>query len=48
MVRRIALAATVGDAIVPTIGLDMLRVASGAPVLVIRSSRSGVETVGRR
>ena len=29
VVRRIALAATVGDAIVPTLALDMLRVASG-------------------
>ena len=46
VVRRIALAATVGEAIVPTIGLDMLRVAGGAPLFVIRSSRSGVETVG--
>jgi CHASE2 domain-containing sensor protein len=40
------LVATVGDTIVPALGLDMLRVAGGAPGLVIRTGRHGVEAVG--
>jgi serine phosphatase RsbU (regulator of sigma subunit) len=46
VVRRMPLVATVGDTIVPALGLDMLRVAGGAPGLVIRTGRHGVEAVG--
>jgi serine phosphatase RsbU (regulator of sigma subunit)/CHASE2 domain-containing sensor protein len=45
VVRRIALAATVGDAVVPALGIEMLRVASGAPALVVRTGRRGVEAM---
>ena len=46
VVRRSALAATVGDAIIPALAVEMLRVASGAPALVVRTGPRGVETIG--
>lgn len=46
VVRRMALAAAVGDAVVPSLGLDMLRVAASAPGFVMRTGRHGVEAVG--
>lgn len=46
VVRRVALAATVGEAIVPALGIEMLRVGTGAPALVVRTGRRGVEAIG--
>lgn len=45
VVRRIALAAAVGEAIIPALGVEMLRVASGAPALTLRTGRHGVESM---
>jgi CHASE2 domain-containing sensor protein len=46
VVRRMPLLARVGDALVPGLGLEMLRVAVGAPALSARVGRGGVEAVG--
>ncbi len=46
VVRRMPLLATVGDTLVPGLGLEMLRVAVGAPALSARVGRGGVEAVG--
>ena len=46
VVRRMPLLASVGDALVPGLALEMLRVARDAPGLSARAGRSGVEAVG--
>jgi adenylate cyclase len=46
IVRRMSLVATVAEAIVPALGVEMLRVASGEPALVIQSQARGVQSVG--
>ena len=46
VVRRMPLLASVGDALVPGLALEMLRVALDAPGLSARTDRGGVEAVG--
>lgn len=46
IVRRIPLAATVGDTILPALSLETLRIASGSPAFRISSSARGVTGVG--
>ena len=46
VVRRMPLLASVGDTLVPGLGLEMLRVAVGAPALSARVGRGGIEAVG--
>jgi CHASE2 domain-containing sensor protein len=46
VVRRVSLVATVGEGIVPTLGVEMLRVASATPALTVRTGPGGVEGVG--
>lgn len=45
-VRRIPLVARVGDALVPTLALEMFRVASGEPAFHLTVGPHGVSTVG--
>ena len=45
VVRRMPLLATIGDVVVPALGLDMLRVATKAPAVVVRMGAGGVRTV---
>jgi serine phosphatase RsbU (regulator of sigma subunit)/CHASE2 domain-containing sensor protein len=46
IVRRLPLVAAVGDALVPGLGIELLRVAAGAPAFTVRSDRGGVRAVG--
>jgi len=46
VVRRVPLVAAVAGALMPTFGLEMLRVAAGAPELSVRVGRLGIEAVG--
>jgi serine phosphatase RsbU (regulator of sigma subunit)/CHASE2 domain-containing sensor protein len=46
VVRRLPLGAAVGDALVPGLGIEMLRVATGAPAFSVRSDGGGVRAVG--
>ena len=46
VVRRMPLVAAVGDAVVPGFGVEILRVAIGAPLLTVRTGKAGVEAVG--
>jgi CHASE2 domain-containing sensor protein/serine phosphatase RsbU (regulator of sigma subunit) len=46
VVRRMPLVAAVGDALVPAFGLEILRVATGEPLLTVRTGNGGVEAVG--
>jgi serine phosphatase RsbU (regulator of sigma subunit)/CHASE2 domain-containing sensor protein len=46
VIRRLPLVATVGDMLVPGLGIEMLRVATGAPAFAVRSDASGVRAVG--
>lgn len=46
VVRRLPLVAAVGEDLLPTLGIEMLRVASGTPGLVVTASRHGIESVG--
>jgi serine phosphatase RsbU (regulator of sigma subunit)/CHASE2 domain-containing sensor protein len=46
VVRRLPLAAAVGDTLVPGLAVEMLRVATGAPAFGIRSDSGGVRAVG--
>jgi adenylate cyclase len=46
VVRRMPLVAGVADALLPAFGIEMLRVATGGPVLTVRVGASGVEAVG--
>jgi serine phosphatase RsbU (regulator of sigma subunit)/CHASE2 domain-containing sensor protein len=44
--RRISLAGAVGPTIVPTLGIEMLRVASGEPTLAVHVDGRGIRAVG--
>jgi adenylate cyclase len=46
VVRRMPLVAGAADAVLPSFGVEMLRVATGAPLLTVRVGVSGVEAVG--
>src|SRR5947209_14504552 len=46
VVRRMPLVAAVGDALVPGFGIEILRVATGEPLLTVRAGARGVEAVG--
>lgn len=46
VVRRIPLLARVADGLVPSLGLEMLRVGEGGPPIAVRVSAAGIETVG--
>ena len=46
VVRRVPLVASAADAVLPTFGVEMLRVAAGAPLLTVRVGASGIEAVG--
>ena len=46
VVRRMPLVAAVGDALVPAFSIEILRVATGEPLLTVRVGASGVEAVG--
>ena len=45
-VRRLPLVAAVGDTLVPGFGIELLRVAAGAPAFSVRSDGGGVRAVG--
>jgi len=45
VVRRVAMVLIAHDAIVPSLSLDMLRVAAGESAFLIRSARGGVESI---
>lgn len=44
--RRLPLVASVGDTILPSLSLEILRLATGSPGLTIRSDRDGIVGVG--
>jgi adenylate cyclase len=46
VVRRLPLVAAVGDTLVPGLGIEVLRVAVGAPAFEVRSDGGGVRAVG--
>jgi serine phosphatase RsbU (regulator of sigma subunit)/CHASE2 domain-containing sensor protein len=46
VVRRVPLLARVAESLVPSLGLEMLRVAEGGPPVSVRVSGAGIETVG--
>lgn len=46
VVRRLPLVAVVGAELMPSFGLEILRVAARQPVLSIRAGRRGIESVG--
>jgi serine phosphatase RsbU (regulator of sigma subunit)/CHASE2 domain-containing sensor protein len=46
VVRRMPLVAGAAGAVLPAFGIEMLRVATGAPLLTVRVGISGIETVG--
>jgi serine phosphatase RsbU (regulator of sigma subunit)/CHASE2 domain-containing sensor protein len=46
VVRRMPLVAGAADAVLPSFGVEMLRVATGAPLLTVRVGASGIEAVG--
>jgi adenylate cyclase len=46
VVRRMPLVAGAGDAVLPAFGVEILRVATGAPLLTARVGAAGVEGVG--
>jgi adenylate cyclase len=48
VVRRMPLVAAVGDTLVPSMSLELLRVASGAPAFSIQGGERGVVAVGVR
>jgi adenylate cyclase len=48
IVRRVPLAMRAEGVIVPTLGLEMLRVAAGGSPLIIRSDAAGIRSVGVR
>jgi len=45
VVRRMPLVATVGEALVPAFGIEILRVAAGGPMVTVRTGASGVQAV---
>lgn len=46
VVRRLPLVAGAGGALVPGFGVELLRVAAGAPAVAVRTGSRGVESVG--
>lgn len=46
VVRRIPLIATVGEMLVPSLSLELLRVASGLPAIVVEAGPRGIVNVG--
>ena len=46
VVRRVPLLARVAERLVPSLGLEMLRVAEGGPPISVSVSRAGIQTVG--
>jgi serine phosphatase RsbU (regulator of sigma subunit)/CHASE2 domain-containing sensor protein len=46
IVRRLPLVAAVGDTLVPGLGIEVLRVAAGAPAFTVRGDEGGVRAVG--
>jgi hypothetical protein len=46
VVRRVPLLARVADGLVPSLGLEMLRVGEGGPPISVHVSAAGIETVG--
>jgi serine phosphatase RsbU (regulator of sigma subunit) len=46
IVRRIPLVATVGEALVPALALELLRVAVGAPAFAVEVGPTGIDRVG--
>jgi CHASE2 domain-containing sensor protein len=46
VVRRIPLVASVGDHILPTLSLEMLRIAGQSPMFTVRANNKGVTAVG--
>src|SRR5262249_24171248 len=46
VVRRVALAAAVGPTLMPSLGLEMLRLAAGEPELTVHMARAGIRSVG--
>jgi adenylate cyclase len=46
VVRRVPLLARVAERLVPSLGLEMLRVAAGGPPISVSVSRAGIQTVG--
>jgi serine phosphatase RsbU (regulator of sigma subunit) len=46
VVRKIPLTASVGNTVLPSLSLEMLRLASGSPGFIVKSSGSGIESVG--
>jgi CHASE2 domain-containing sensor protein len=45
VIRRVPLVSSVGTALLPSLGIEMLRVASGEPVLQVRVGKDGIEGV---
>jgi adenylate cyclase len=46
VVRRLPLIATIGETLVPTLSLEMLRVASGLPAIEVEVGSQGIASVG--
>jgi len=46
VVRKVPLTASVGNAVLPSLSLEMLRLASGNPSFIVKSSGNGIESVG--
>jgi CHASE2 domain-containing sensor protein len=46
VVRKIPLIASVGNTVLPALSLEMLRLASGNPSFIVKSSDKGIESVG--
>ncbi|HSG93203.1 MAG TPA: CHASE2 domain-containing protein, partial [Methylotenera sp.] len=46
VVRKIPLTASVGNTVLPALSLEMLRLASGNPSFIVKSSDKGIESVG--
>jgi len=46
VVRKIPLTASVGNTVLPALSLEMLRLASGNPSFIVKSSDNGIESVG--
>lgn len=46
IVRRVPLVASVADTVMPSLSLEILRVASGSPSFTVKSAPNGVEAVG--
>ena len=45
VVRRMPLVATVGETLVPAFGIEILRIATGGPMVTVRTGASGVQAV---